>query len=314
MALTQVPTAFHSIRLPGWIGLSVAAHLVVLWIAGGGTPPAIATYHPVSLTVEIGRIEPEAKAAAVVPGPVPEIEARQNVPEPIQPPSVNRTAATRTIPLEATAERSSQSEGYLRAHELDVRSEPINEVLLHYPQIPYLRRMGGVVQFADSLIHCFANQSFYFRNLILCCQSRVDFDLNSFIVAVQQDLYSSPISLVTGGAAGGLQSSHLSSEVFLSLTRLLEQLVEIQFVSLHLRLEYRSALGGAIKIRNFVLQSGYRRKFEESWTKTLCRNTKKGYQIASPRFAPSLGITRDPNFDSAQRAMVTSLLDNAIGG
>lgn len=147
-ALTQPLASFHSVRLQSWIALSVAAHALVLFIGGGSAPPSVSIHQPVSMTVEIGYIEPEASVPLVVPGVEPQIEARQSAAEPVQISTGRSTSGMDAAAREPAAERASHSDGYFRAHELDVRSEPINEVLLQYPQIPYLRRIGGVVQFA----------------------------------------------------------------------------------------------------------------------------------------------------------------------
>ena len=126
----------HGARLPPWITLSVLAHLLVL-AAGSGVAPANSPYHLPALTIEIRHLAPETEAK--VPAPVPDIEAQHLAIE-------STRSGTQTGPV-GSRKQPLAIDNYFDASDLDVRAEPLNEVLLYYPMVAYYRRLAGTVQF-----------------------------------------------------------------------------------------------------------------------------------------------------------------------
>lgn len=138
-------SGLHGPHLPGWITLSVLAHLLVLSAAGGIAPTHAPYRHPL-MTVDISYITPETTAPVLVPGPESDIEVQPSVPAPPQPDTSQKTANTKTPP-EAAIELPFPFDSYFSTREVDVGAEPSNEVLLRYPLIEYRQRLGGVVRF-----------------------------------------------------------------------------------------------------------------------------------------------------------------------
>lgn len=138
-------SSLHGTRLPGWITLSVLVHLLLVLSAGGGNAPRPAPYRQPLLTVDISHIAPELPAPVVVPQLEPEIESQRSAPE-LPPPDPPRDANRDSQPV-AAVERPVPFGTYFNVHELDVRAEPINDVLLRYPWVEYQQRLGGMVRF-----------------------------------------------------------------------------------------------------------------------------------------------------------------------
>jgi protein TonB len=146
-ALSHRYAGIHGLRLPGWITLSVLAHVLVLvWSAGGGTAPAKAPYrHPV-MTADIRYTTPETPAPVVVPGTESDLAAQHGPPEPQRPETGSKVTNSQTR-SDAAADLPFPFNAYFGPSDLDVRAEPSVEVLLRYPWLEYRQRLGGVVRF-----------------------------------------------------------------------------------------------------------------------------------------------------------------------
>lgn len=142
LALHDRSGGLSGARLTGWITLSILAHLVVL-AAGTGTAPLGAPYRPALLTVDITYPAPGEQPAVTAPEAAPVIDSRPVSPPPADP----STEVPRGNPGAGTAQRPLLFDTYFNVSELDVRAEPINEVLLRYPWVAYQRRLAGVVRF-----------------------------------------------------------------------------------------------------------------------------------------------------------------------
>lgn len=136
-------------RLSSWITVSVLLHLLVL-AAGGGVAPANIPYRLPAMTVDIRHLAAETDTK--LPAPIPDIEAHRRALKPPPPPRTDRQSTdTRktTAPTESVGaiEQPLAIDNYFDARDLDVRAEPLNEVLLYYPMVAYYRRLSGIVQF-----------------------------------------------------------------------------------------------------------------------------------------------------------------------
>jgi TonB family protein len=130
-------------RLIGWITLSALAHLLALAM-GSGAAPANAP-HARPLMADIRYITPEITSPVAVPGPEPDIETRPPAKEPPPPNTGQKTTTVRTPPGAVVA-LPFPFDAYYSAHDVDVRAEPSNEVLLFYPLNAYKRRISGMVR------------------------------------------------------------------------------------------------------------------------------------------------------------------------
>lgn len=128
--------------MPGWITVSVVSHVLIL-AAGIGAAPLGRQELPVTLTVDIINVAAPEKQR-VISNPqqqVPIAEPHSPLPPP--------PAPLRGAPREARprSEGPLRIDNYFHVSELDVRAEPINDVLLRYPWLEYKRRLAGVVRF-----------------------------------------------------------------------------------------------------------------------------------------------------------------------
>jgi periplasmic protein TonB len=157
--------ALHNPSLPGWIALSLAAHMLVLSFSGGIAPTNAPPRHA-SMTVDISYITPENPIVIPTSERVVQTQASMSkvgiplavsAPESDVPPQHDapRSPSSNTIRKASDARagppvevgQSFPFDTYLSVSDVDVRSEPINEVLLYYPTVAYIRRLDGVVQF-----------------------------------------------------------------------------------------------------------------------------------------------------------------------
>jgi protein TonB len=137
-------SGIHGLHLPGWIALSLLAHLLVLSVSGG-IVPASAPFRRPLMTVDIVHVSPETSIPVTGPGPESNVEMRPSAPTPPQadPP---QSTTSRQTPPEAEVGLPFPFDAYFSAREVDVGAEPSNEVLLRYPWIEYRQRLGGVVR------------------------------------------------------------------------------------------------------------------------------------------------------------------------
>jgi TonB family protein len=142
LVLHHRPSALSGTQLPGWITVSVVSHVLIL-AAGLGTAPPRAPYRSPALTVEILPLALEKQHATTAPQALPVTPPQSQSPEPTA--SVQR--AQREAAGRANVRGPLPIENYFQLSEVDVRAEPINEVLLRYPWLAYRQRMSGVVRF-----------------------------------------------------------------------------------------------------------------------------------------------------------------------
>lgn len=131
-------------QLPGWITLSLVAHLLVISLAGGPRP-SISLPAPLSFTVDIASVTPELDARPLLTEAPPEIkpQAEAVTAAHIPPPVVSDKPAPQE---RSTSELPSLFDSYLQ--DVDVAAQPANDVFLRYPWIEYRQRLGGVVRIA----------------------------------------------------------------------------------------------------------------------------------------------------------------------
>lgn len=122
--------------------MSVFSHALIFGAGLGAAPPR-APYVPAALTVEISPHTLEKQHPLMAPQALPTTASQSQALAPIRPVQ----EAQRETPGPAKAGGPLPIENYFQASELDVRAEPINEVLLRYPWLEYKRRMPGVVRF-----------------------------------------------------------------------------------------------------------------------------------------------------------------------
>jgi periplasmic protein TonB len=145
-ALPVRPSALHGIRLPSWIMLSVLTHLLVLSTGRSGTALITAPHRHPLMTVNIRYITPETPAPVTISGSQPEIESLGAVVALTQQTLLEETKSKASA-SSTVAERPFPFDTYFSIGDLDVKSEPLNEVLLRYPWVEYQQRLGGVVRF-----------------------------------------------------------------------------------------------------------------------------------------------------------------------
>ena len=131
----------HAPSLPGWVALSLVAHLLVVSLVGGPAS-SIPVSTPLSFTVDIARITPEANVHPLLTEALPETKG----PETVATLPAPATAEPERRPPDArlSSEASSLFDLYLQ--EVDTPAQPANDVLLRYPWIEYRQRIGGVVR------------------------------------------------------------------------------------------------------------------------------------------------------------------------
>jgi protein TonB len=143
----------HSERFPGWITLSLLAHLAVFSAGGYFGPPATrisaiprspapltAYIRPVAPAIEPVEVpkptESETQVVAAEPvrvaPPLPEVKREEEAPAGAQPRGAPVDSA---FPLDL----------YLETAEVDIGAEPSNEVFLSYPWMAYAQRLAGKV-------------------------------------------------------------------------------------------------------------------------------------------------------------------------
>lgn len=131
-----------STRLSGWITLSLLSHAVLL-AAGAATAPLETPYRTALLTVDITHTAPEKHLSRTVPEAQPPTEQQRDSPPSAHP---SREAKRKTT-SPASSGGLLAINTYWHVNEVDVRAEPVNEVLLRYPWLEYRRRLAGVVRF-----------------------------------------------------------------------------------------------------------------------------------------------------------------------
>jgi len=121
-------------EITGWLCVSLLSHLLLVY-AGLGIARPESPHQPATLTVEIKAVTEE------LPKPVTELPRKSASPpshtKPAQHEIGSRPASAAPIPLE----------NYFHMSEVDLRAEPINEVLLRYPWPAYRRGLSGTVRF-----------------------------------------------------------------------------------------------------------------------------------------------------------------------
>jgi TonB family protein len=148
------PVEFSGFRLASWITFSIAAHMLVLALWGKGALHVPAASGLPVLTADISYI---AADPTVAQPPLYHTETRALVRE-RQPAARPRSPSEAFLrPKEpmltpaATAQASPSprllADSYFGINDVEVRAEPMNDVLLHYPSMAYIRRISGVVQF-----------------------------------------------------------------------------------------------------------------------------------------------------------------------
>lgn len=134
-------TTFHAPTLPGWMAVSLVAHLLLVVLIGGpATSLQVST--PLSFTVDIARITPEIDTRPVLAEPRPDIQEPEKVATRAAPAAVE--PERRQADVRSRTEASLPFDSYF--HEVDKPAEPANDVLLRYPWIEYRQRIGGVVR------------------------------------------------------------------------------------------------------------------------------------------------------------------------
>jgi TonB family protein len=146
----SVSVRLRSFRLPSWICFSIAAHLLLVSPWGKGLvskfPPP---YRPVVMTADISYVKSaSAIMTAAPPGAeiseVASAKADRQLTRPNTAAELIRTQQAKRVEV---ARKVTPGDAYLAMDQVDVRAEPINEVLLHYPSTAYIQRISGVVQF-----------------------------------------------------------------------------------------------------------------------------------------------------------------------
>jgi TonB family protein len=130
-------------RLIFWVLVSVTAHIVVMWftsLAASNFKGSAATALHVKLTTVVN----ETREPLAIPGETPEL----NLPSP---PQEMRAAETTPPAPREPADNSSPPltlplNIYYSSSEVDTRAEPLNDVDLVYPLVPYQHRVRGVVR------------------------------------------------------------------------------------------------------------------------------------------------------------------------
>jgi len=142
-ARDQPITTLHAPSLPGWLALSLVAHLLLVSLAGGRASLTPVTT-PLSFTVDIARITPEIDARPVLAEPLPETKAPETVAVIPAPAAVEPERR----PPDVRSGSESPPPIALYLQEVDTPAQPVNDVLLRYPWIEYRQRIGGVVRIA----------------------------------------------------------------------------------------------------------------------------------------------------------------------
>ena len=141
------------IRLAGWVTASALAHLFAVSTGPTGLPSRTMDSQAV-FTANISYIVPETP---VTLQPLLEPDDRsslQDAKEAVEKADIPRigvepfgTAKMSLQPDDSALHASVPSGSYLGIRDVDVRADPLNEVLLHYPSGAYIRRISGVVRF-----------------------------------------------------------------------------------------------------------------------------------------------------------------------
>jgi TonB family protein len=129
-------------RLILWVLVSVTAHIIVMWftsLAASNFKGSAAT----ALHVKLQTVVNETREPLAIPGEAPEL----NLPSP---PQEMRAAENAPPASRAAADNASAPmlplNIYYSSSEVDTRAEPLNDVDLVYPLVPYQHRVRGVVR------------------------------------------------------------------------------------------------------------------------------------------------------------------------
>lgn len=136
-----------------WIGLSALAHVLVV-VTSGGTTPASTSFVP-HLRADIRYVTAES-ANPIAPLTSETINEWQvaaekplppdPAPEPLaQDAATEKQTAIRTSP-QSVFELPLPFDAYYGPSDVDIRAQPINDILLIYPWVEYRLRVSGVVQ------------------------------------------------------------------------------------------------------------------------------------------------------------------------
>lgn len=121
-------------ELAGWLCVSLFSHLLLVY-AGLGIARPESPHQPATLTVEIKAVAEEFSK------PITELQRKSELPpshtKAAHDEIGSRPASAAPVPLE----------NYFHMSEVDLRAEPINEVLLRYPWPEYRRGLSGTVRF-----------------------------------------------------------------------------------------------------------------------------------------------------------------------
>jgi TonB family protein len=129
-------------RLILWVLVSITAHVVVMWVTAL-TASNVTGGSATALRVELLTVVNESREPLAIPGEAPELNlpsppqemrAAENTPPAPREPANNANAPT--LPLNI----------YYSSSEVDTRAEPLNDVDLVYPLVPYQHRVRGVVR------------------------------------------------------------------------------------------------------------------------------------------------------------------------
>ena len=131
-------------RLAVGVGLSILAHALVILAV---RPMAVAYAPPKPLQVELRQLAPLADALLGLQGEPGESDssAPTSLAAPIGPPIAEPPPPNTAAEPVAGPELLISPDSYLSARELDVLAQPVNEVDLVYPQMPYQMRVRGKV-------------------------------------------------------------------------------------------------------------------------------------------------------------------------
>lgn len=142
LALSNQPTLLDSStkRLAGWVVVSIAVHACITW----GTGLTASNYRrPSPLQVELRTMIDETHKPLADPGTVPQIDSPTKVPNSAE---STTTPPNARQPVDVTRAINLPLEVYYASSEVDTRAEPLNEVNLIYPLMPYQQRLKGTVR------------------------------------------------------------------------------------------------------------------------------------------------------------------------
>jgi periplasmic protein TonB len=146
---------FSGFRLPGWVSLSVAAHLALFSFGGKGAP-VNATSHQAVITADISYVAPDPIGLSILSPDTEQLRHEtattlavhaSRVDMPSTPVAMSQQKSERGTDSQTQPAARVPLDLYFSVADVDVGAEPINDVLLHYPSSAYIRRISGVVQF-----------------------------------------------------------------------------------------------------------------------------------------------------------------------